>query len=89
MTGGGDPAAPAEANIGTLVPGRQPRRRGAGAGLVAAECTGRGYLSLGEDALSMGDYVLPGNNYHVYDYALFWANLRADAERRVDAYLAR
>jgi hypothetical protein len=35
----------------------------------------------------MGPYVLPGNNYHVYDYSLFWANIRADAERRVAAYL--
>ena len=37
----------------------------------------------------LGPYVLPGNNYHVYDYPLFWANLRADAERRVAAFLAR
>ena len=31
------------------------------------------------DAAGLGRYVLPGNNYHVYDYALFWANIRADA----------
>jgi hypothetical protein len=31
----------------------------------------------------LGPYVLPGNNYHVYDYALFWAAIRRDAERRL------
>jgi putative Holliday junction resolvase len=30
--------------------------------------------------------VLPGNNYHVYDYALFWGSIRADAERRLAAW---
>jgi hypothetical protein len=34
----------------------------------------------------MGPFGLPGNNYHVYDYALFWANIRADAERRLAAF---
>ena len=31
-------------------------------------------------------FVLPGNNYHVYDYALFWADVRADAERRLRSW---
>jgi len=31
--------------------------------------------------------VLPGNNYHVYDYSLFWANVRADANRRLKAFV--
>jgi hypothetical protein len=30
--------------------------------------------------------VLPGNNYHVYDYALFWEAIRRDAGRRVAAW---
>ncbi len=34
----------------------------------------------------LGSYVLPGNNYHVYDYSLFWANVRADAARRLAAF---
>jgi len=29
---------------------------------------------------------LPGNNFHVYDYALFWGSIRADAARRVSAW---
>src|SRR3546814_13008504 len=31
-------------------------------------------------------YVLPGNNYHVYDITLFWANVRADVLRRLATY---
>ena len=37
----------------------------------------------------LGPYVLPGNNYHVYDYGLFWANIRADATKRLTTFLAR
>jgi hypothetical protein len=33
--------------------------------------------------------VLPGNNYHVFDYALFWANVRADAEARLRSFAER
>lgn len=88
LTGAPGGAAPASANLGTLVPdaalGAAEFRRGA----VGARCGGRGLLLIGAaDALpAMGGYVLPGNNYHVYDYALFWANIRADAERRLAAY---
>jgi hypothetical protein len=39
-----------------------------------------------ESLPEMGPYALPGNNYHVYDYALFWANVRADAGRRLAAF---
>ena len=38
------------------------------------------------DVPNLGPYVLPGNNYHVYDYALFWGSIRADAERRLAAW---
>ena len=33
-----------------------------------------------------GSFVLPGNNYHAYDYALFWGAVRRDAERRLAAW---
>jgi hypothetical protein len=88
LTGTQGGAAPANANLGTLVPdaalGAAEFRRGA----VGARCGERGLLLIGAaDALpAMGGYVLPGNNYHVYDYALFWANIRADAERRLVVY---
>ena len=30
----------------------------------------------------LGPFALPGNNYHVYDYALFWGAIARDASRR-------
>ena len=84
--GGG--AAPASANLGTLVPNDDFSSAEFRRGAVPARCGERGFLLIGDnDALpAMGPYALPGNNYHVYDYALFWANVRADAERRLAAY---
>jgi hypothetical protein len=32
---------------------------------------------------------MPGNNYHVYDMALFWMNIRNDVAARTASYLAR
>lgn len=78
----------AEANLGTLVPNDDLTDGVIAPGLVPARCDDRGLLLLGGEP-KMGNYVLPGNNYHVYDYPLFWANVRADAERRVAAFLAR
>ena len=58
-------------------------------GAVPARCDGgRGFLLIG-DPPNLTRYVLPGNNYHVYDYSLFWANVRADAARRLQAFQAR
>ena len=54
-------------------------------GTVPARCAPDGFLMIG-DPPKMGAYVLPGNNFHVYDIPLFWANLRADAARRVQAW---
>ena len=54
-------------------------------GRVPARCDTRGFLLIGEPP-ELGGYVLPGNNYHVYDYSLFWANVRADALRRLAAF---
>jgi hypothetical protein len=55
---------------------------------VPARCDTRGLLLIG-DPPDLGPYVLPGNNYHVYDIPLFWANLRQDVGRRVGAWTAR
>jgi hypothetical protein len=56
-------------------------------GVVPAACGPDHFLHIGEPPkLDMGPYVLPGNNYHLYDVTLFWANLRADFERRVAAW---
>lgn len=81
-------AAPAiaAANIGALRPGPtltefptiQPHA-------VGARCAD-GLLLIGPPPDGYGKFILPGNNYHVYDYNLFWANIRADAARRLGAF---
>lgn len=77
--------APASANLGTLVPEDSMEQGELVPGAVPARCDERGLLLIG-DPPQMGSYVLPGNNYHVYDLPLFWANTKADAARRVTAW---
>jgi pimeloyl-ACP methyl ester carboxylesterase len=89
LTGGRGGEAPAAANPGTLVPNAELTAGTLKAPGVAARCDVRGFLLIGENAPDLGPYVLPGNNYHVYDYALFWAALRADAAARVAAWEAK
>ena len=79
--GSADPSA----NLGTLFPSSDLQTAAILPGKVGARCTDAGYLSIGEGP-DVGPYVLPGNNYHVYDYSLFWANIRVDAARRLAAY---
>jgi hypothetical protein len=87
ITGTPDAAAPATANLGTLVPDADLGSATITAGSIPARCSGRGLLLIGTPP-NLGNYVLPGNNYHVYDYSLFWANVRADAARRLAAFKA-
>ena len=77
-------AAPASANLGTLFPNADMSQAQIRAGAIPARCAGRGLLLIGAPP-EVGPYALPGNNYHVYDYSLFWANVRADAARRMAA----
>jgi len=86
LTGTPDAAAPASANLGTLYPSADLATATIEAGKVPARCEGRGILSIGAPPELVGNYVLPGNNYHVFDYSLFWANVRADAARRLAAF---
>lgn len=88
LTGTAGGAAPASANLGALVPSADFSTATLAAGGVGARCFGRGFLSIGEGP-DLGRYVLPGNNYHVFDYSLFWGNVRADAVRRLAAFEAR
>lgn len=81
MIGG---SALASANLGTLFPNQDMSQAQIRAGAIPARCAGRGLLLIGTPP-EVGPYALPGNNYHVYDYSLFWANVRADAERRMAA----
>lgn len=85
ITGTANAAAPAAANLGTLFPSADLSTASIAPGRVPARCTGRGVLMIG-DAPDVGNYVLPGNNYHVYDYSLFWANVRTDVARRLAAF---
>ena len=88
LTGTLDGAAPPSANPGTLVPDGTMRSATLEAGRVGARCD-KGLLIIGGDIPPLGPYVLPGNNYHVYDYALFWGAIRQDAARRVAAWQKR
>lgn len=72
-------------NPGTLVPTIDLAGASVAAGQVGSRCKD-GFLLLGGPIPTMGPYVLPGNSYHVYDYALFWGAIRADAARRAAAW---
>ena len=88
LTGDGS-AAPASANRGALTLGARDEPGHLVAGAIGAACRGD-YLSIGAPpTVGFDRYILPGNNYHVYDINLFWANVRADAARRVAAFAAR
>jgi len=88
LTGGASPAAPASANAGTLIPSADLLTGNLIPNLVPARCDAKtGLLLIGEPP-QVGAYVLPGNNYHIYDLLLFWANVRADMARREAAWFA-
>jgi hypothetical protein len=88
LTGTTSASAPQSANLGTLVPNGDFATARLVPGQVGARCD-KGFLIITGDVPNLGPYVLPGNNYHVYDYALFWGSIRADAERRLAAWRAR
>jgi Protein of unknown function (DUF3089) len=87
LTGQFGGTAPASANLGTLVPEDSMEKGELVPALVPARCDQRGLLLIGPPP-EMGSYVLPGNNYHVYDLPLFWANTKADVIRRTEAWKA-
>jgi hypothetical protein len=86
ITGIPDTAAPASANKGTIVPSLDMKTGTFEAGSVPARCSSTGFLLLGPPPEGIGTYVLPGNNYHVFDYSLFWADIRGDAGRRLATF---
>lgn len=87
LTGTPDSGAAASQNLGTLKSDGEIGDAQLVRGAVPARCDKRGYLLIG-DPPDLGPFVLPGNNYHVYDYSLFWANVRADASERLKTFLA-
>lgn len=78
-------SAPASANPGTLIPSSGFTSASLAKGQVGAHCD-NGLLIVDGALPPLGPYVLPGNNYHVYDYALFWGAIRRDSERRLASW---
>lgn len=85
LTGGIGGTAPASANPGGIVPNLTFEKATLTPALAGASCAPDGSLRIGEGP-DMGPFVLPGGNYHVYDYALYWLPLRQDFARRVAAW---
>ena len=85
LTGSQNGAAPPVSNPGTLVPTADLTSATLLKGKVGASCD-RGLLLVNGEIPPLGSFVLPGNNYHVYDYALFWQAIRTDAARRLSQW---
>ncbi len=86
LTGTQDGTANAAQNPGTLKPNAALDNAELVVGAVPARCDaapdGPGLLLVG-DPPQIGPYVLPGQNYHVYDIPLFWQAVRNDSLRRL------
>ncbi len=85
ITGTQGGAAPPQDNPGVIIPSPDLRSAKLMQGTLGAHCD-QGLLVIDGKIPPLGPYVLPGNNYHVYDYALFWAAIRRDSERRIAAW---
>ncbi len=83
LTGIPDTSANAAANTGATIPSIDLKTAALERGTIPARCDERGFLLIGGPPKGISAYVLPGNNYHVFDFSLFWANIRADAGRRL------
>ncbi|MBC2778102.1 DUF3089 domain-containing protein [Parasphingopyxis marina] len=88
LTGTRDGVAGAEANNGALVPDGNMENATLEPNRIPARCDEQGLLVIGQPPEGYDRYVLPGNNYHVFDFLLFWANLREDVARRTSAFEA-
>jgi len=85
LSGTENGTAHAQANPGTLVPSANLSSATLDPQAVGARCD-EGLLIATGRIPPLGPYVLPGNNYHVYDYALFWGAIRRDAATRLSAW---
>lgn len=88
LTGTLGGSAAAGANPGTLVPNGDFTSASLAPAMTGARCD-KGLLIAEGDIAPLGPFVLPGNNYHVYDYALFWDAIRNDSKRRLQAWTGR
>lgn len=89
LTGAPGSAALPSANRGALMPNEGLKDGMIERGMIGARCVGQGWLSIGAPPRGYSAYILPGNNYHVFDYGMFWANIRADAETRTRSFLGK
>jgi hypothetical protein len=81
--------APASLNLGSLPPGslRDGMLPAPEPGLVGARCAD-GWLRIDEPSdLGRGKRLARGGDYHVFDYAFFYMNLRENARMRAEAFL--
>ena len=85
ISGSKDGSATPLDNPGMLVPTADFRSATLQPQSIGAHCS-NGLLIADGPLPQLGAYVLPGNNYHVYDYALFWGAIRRDAARRLAAW---
>lgn len=85
LTGTAGGAAPPSANLGTLQPSADFATATVAPGQVGARCED-GLLLVGGALPAVGGFMLPGNNYHPFDYALFWGSIRGDVARRLAAF---
>jgi hypothetical protein len=84
----GPGTAPASENLGAWVPGRGQTLRAIQPGLVSARCENGALVISNPDDRAFHIVEFPGENYHNYDYQLFYMNVRKNASDRLAAFLA-
>jgi hypothetical protein len=87
LTGGMGSIAPGSVNLGSLATGDELRRPALVLPSVGARCDPASGVLLVSAPPHLGDEILPGNNFTMYDFALFWRNLRADVAGREAVWL--
>jgi len=80
--------APASLNLGGWTRNGSMRPRPADPGLVSARCDNGAVFVSEPRAPGYRNGLLPGGNYHNYDYGLFYMNIRKNASDRVKAFVA-
>ncbi len=85
----GPALAPADLDQGGWIPGRSEPFRPVEPHLVSARCDDGALFVSKPDGFVFNVMVMPGGNYHNYDYQLAWMNIRRNAEDRVQAFLAK
>ena len=84
----GPAVAPADDNIGGWLPGRDNPPHAIDPHVVSAQCDDGGLFISDPEPSGYHIAVLPGGNYHNYDYQLFWMNVRQNAIDRSKSFLA-